>query len=161
MSARTFLADKSQHASAAGLCDAETVQFEPIIEDGVYHGMIVQSALERVALEADDPDLIGYQPSSAGPDPISRETCRLVCVFRPSHPKLLHATRHTLEDRHCTGRTGHHVTHCCTPMPRRDRCQDHSPSNISISFFEKNRQGRSFSLATARRRTSSGPVHRM
>jgi hypothetical protein len=28
----------------------EGVQFEPIIEDGIYHGMLVQSPLERVAL---------------------------------------------------------------------------------------------------------------
>ena len=50
MRAGTFFADESPYAAASGLIDAETVQFEPIVEDGRYHGMLVQSALERVAL---------------------------------------------------------------------------------------------------------------
>ncbi|HTK88074.1 MAG TPA: hypothetical protein VL329_10095 [Nitrospiraceae bacterium] len=51
MSVKTFLAEKSERAAASGgSIEAETVQFEPIIEDGMYHGMLVQSALERVAL---------------------------------------------------------------------------------------------------------------
>ena len=50
MSVRTFLADESERAAASRPIEAEMVQFEPIIEGGIYHGMLVQSALERVAL---------------------------------------------------------------------------------------------------------------
>jgi hypothetical protein len=50
MSVRTFLADESERAAASRPIQAEMVQFEPIIEGGIYHGMLVQSALERVAL---------------------------------------------------------------------------------------------------------------
>lgn len=50
MSVRTFLADESEHTATSDLIEAETVRFEPIIEDGIYHGMLVQSPLERVAL---------------------------------------------------------------------------------------------------------------
>ncbi len=119
MSVRTFLADESDHAAASGPTEAEAVQFQPIIEDDIYHGMLVQSALERVALFS------------------------------------------ALEDCHCAGRTGQHVTLRYTSCPRRDRCRDHSLSNISTSFFENNQRERSFSLATARRRTLSDPVHRI
>lgn len=47
MSLRTVYAG---HPSPSALTGTETVRFEPIIEDGVYHGMLVQSPLERVAL---------------------------------------------------------------------------------------------------------------
>lgn len=50
MNVRTFLADESRHAATSGLVEAESVRFEPIIEDGIYHGMLVRSPLERVAL---------------------------------------------------------------------------------------------------------------
>ena len=50
MSAMNFLSDEQQHVRASDLIEAETVQFEPIIDGGMYHGMLVQSALERVAL---------------------------------------------------------------------------------------------------------------
>jgi hypothetical protein len=52
MSVRTFLAEESEPAAASGgsIIEAETVQFESIIEGGIYHSMLVQSALERVAL---------------------------------------------------------------------------------------------------------------
>lgn len=42
MGAKTLQADAS--------IGADRVQFEPIVEDGVYHGMLVRSPLERVAL---------------------------------------------------------------------------------------------------------------
>ena len=38
------------HSSPSAPIETETVQFEPIIDDGIYHGMLVQSPLERVAL---------------------------------------------------------------------------------------------------------------
>ena len=41
MSVRTFLADESEHTATSVLIEAETVRFEPIIEDGIYHGMLV------------------------------------------------------------------------------------------------------------------------
>ena len=50
MSATIFLSGESQAAPASDLIETETVQFEPIIEGGAYHGMLVRSALERVAL---------------------------------------------------------------------------------------------------------------
>ena len=49
MSVRTNHAGHSQDINPSVL-GIETVQFEPIIEDGIYHGMLVQSPLERVAL---------------------------------------------------------------------------------------------------------------
>ncbi|MEP6888929.1 MAG: hypothetical protein ABI945_11510 [Nitrospirales bacterium] len=50
MRVRTFHVGHSQHIGPSVLIGTETVQFEPIIEDGIYHGMLVQSPLERVAL---------------------------------------------------------------------------------------------------------------
>lgn len=50
MSVRSLHADQSQPRGPSVLTGTETVQFEPIIEDGIHHGMLVQSALERVAL---------------------------------------------------------------------------------------------------------------
>ncbi len=49
MRVRTFHAGHSQHIGPSVLIGTETVQFEPI-KDGIYHGMLVQSPLERVAL---------------------------------------------------------------------------------------------------------------
>jgi hypothetical protein len=50
MSARTLAKARSDHSAAGGAFLKETVKFEPIIEEGVYQGMLVQSPLERVAL---------------------------------------------------------------------------------------------------------------
>lgn len=50
MSVMTFLAAKSERPSASNLAKAETVRFESIIGEGFYHGMLVQSPVERVAL---------------------------------------------------------------------------------------------------------------
>ena len=50
MSVRSFYAGRSAPRSASGVIETDTVEFEPIIEDGIYHGMLVQSPLERVAL---------------------------------------------------------------------------------------------------------------
>ncbi len=50
MSITSFYAGPSESRSASDVIEADTVEFEPIIEDGIYHGMLVQSPLERVAL---------------------------------------------------------------------------------------------------------------
>ncbi len=50
MSVRALAAHKPEHPATSVLIGAETVQFEPIVEDGMYHGMLVQAPLERVAL---------------------------------------------------------------------------------------------------------------
>jgi hypothetical protein len=50
MSVRTTHAGHSQHRVPSVLVRTDPVRFEPIIEDGIYHGMLVQSPLERVAL---------------------------------------------------------------------------------------------------------------
>ena len=48
MNARAFLAAGSKYKPTSDPSDA--VRFESIIGDGLYHGMLVQSPLERVAL---------------------------------------------------------------------------------------------------------------
>lgn len=50
MSVRTVHAGDSQHIGPSIPTEPDTVQFEPIIADGIYHGMLVRSSLERVAL---------------------------------------------------------------------------------------------------------------
>ena len=50
MSVRSLHAGHSQRIGPSVLIGTEPVQFEPIIEGGIYHGMLVQSSLERVAL---------------------------------------------------------------------------------------------------------------
>ena len=48
MNVRAFLPGGSRHKLTSDPSDA--VRFESIIADGLYHGMLVQSPLERVAL---------------------------------------------------------------------------------------------------------------
>lgn len=50
MSLRPFHAGHAQNGGPSWLIGTEPVRFEPIIEDGIYHGILVQSPLERVAL---------------------------------------------------------------------------------------------------------------
>jgi hypothetical protein len=50
VSVRTLHAGHSPDIDPSVLIGTETVQFEPIIDDGIYHGMLVRSPLERVAL---------------------------------------------------------------------------------------------------------------
>ena len=48
MNVRAFLADQSPRMVTPRA--AEAVRFESIVGDGLYHGMLVQSPLERVVL---------------------------------------------------------------------------------------------------------------
>jgi len=71
---------------------------------------ITGRASRPVQLEADDPDLVGYQLLAPGVDAMPRQTCHPVCVGRHSDPECFHALGHALEDCRCPGKTGHHVT---------------------------------------------------